>query len=326
MTTDGRSLGRPGDGPPAFFHNYNIERILKTRAELRLALVTGFNHCTPRGEEFTRLVQTVLAFLPKEFTRDESRRSFVEDSLRHLAGRRMTPELADDTAWRIAGNVPRLKYRPVPPWQVQRIREWVPLAVTACWRRKVRQSLGSTYTFRVLAGSPCPRRVRKWLSQGMCRLLACGAGFEVRRHLREVRYPYQAPQQLVGFRLYGLVDPALCGRDPGFTFPLAVDGTGRVRLEQRVFPSGVRAWNRLQLRRTFRVDPGFTCPQGHPPSFPCHFCPVGYLECEAGKHKHNWTSGFCQRCQRADSWFDEELPSDVCVDCFNRDAYRNSKE
>lgn len=263
-------------------------------------------------------MQIVWEALPGDLDKD-----VIEDSLRHLVGIHPTKALYLETCWRLAGNLPRLALRrAVPPWHAQRVREWVPMVVTGCRRcLSDRGDRGALFSFRILGGTPCPRIVQKWLSFKVCRILAKNTGFNPRQH--RTRYPFTDPRQLVGLRLYGLVEPDLCSREPGFEIPLAPHPKSNViQPSPRVFPATVREYNIIMVKRTFRCDPGYGCPEGFPMTFPCQLCPVGFLRCKAGKHRKDWRRRACTQCERKDAFFDDELSKEMCVDCFNKQAYR----
>jgi hypothetical protein len=242
----------------------------------------------------------------------ELHRPTLEDSLRHLAGALVTPELLDDTCWRLAGNLTRLRHRKaVPPWHGQQLMEWVPLQVLGCRRVKnARGRLGARLRFRIVAGTPCPRIVDRWWSMTQCRVYAPEFGFSrpVGRNAQP-RHPYGVPEQLVSLRLYGLIEPQLCGVEPAFR----VVG----------WPDSVADWNREVIRRRLRVDPGYTCPRGYPTQFQCHRCPAGYVDCLAATHKHEWRTGPCPECHRPDALFDPDDTGGLCVDCTIQGAYRH---
>jgi hypothetical protein len=238
----------------------------------------------------------------------------IERSLAHCAGVRLTKELLYDTAWRMAGNIPRLRHnKPVPPWHGQSLDEWIALHVVSCRRIRQYDSLGAEFGMRVVGGTSAPRLLFKFWSLKYCRIMSRDFGFSRVRPWRDDpgRYVYEDPEQLVGLRLYGLVDKDESGVEPVITAP--------------AWPPVIRAHNREVIKLRARIDPGYTCPKGLPPHFKCQNCPVGFRCCPAGTHKLNWEARFCRQCKHEQALFDPELNSEVCVDCHNLNTYKARK-
>lgn len=269
-----------------------------------------FGGKTASKEVFAGVVELFHSLVP-----DGIQYRVLEDSLRHLAGIKLTRELIDETSWRIAGNVKRLKRRwAVPPWHVQRLPEWVPVQITSCRRVKNKYGkIGALFGFRILAGTPCPRMTFKWWSLRQCRFLAPDFGFH-KPQFRDVHHvvrPFSAPEQFVLLRCYVLIDPVMSASEPVFSMP--------------AFPGGVRDWNMEVIKKRLRVDLGYVCPRGFPNTFRCHLCPAGYVNCGAATHRHDWVKGLCNGCNNAEAWFDKELSNDLCVDCAITKAYKERK-
>ena len=107
--------------------NYSLSQVLALRRDLRQHLKSDFQDKVAEGERFDIFVDDVAEKLPKSIARD-----ILYESLRHLAGEKLTKELLDETCWRLAGNIPRLtRHRPVTPWNNQHVEEWVPVQVKA---------------------------------------------------------------------------------------------------------------------------------------------------------------------------------------------------
>lgn len=276
-----------------------------------LAEILGFEYGVKpaSGDDFDRLVHVVHDFLPGDLDYPT-----VYESCRHLAGVRLHPAAARLFAHRVAGNLPLLKrHRPVLPWSVPEDKEWVPLQVVSCKRRRnSRGRLGGDFRLLALAGRPAGLYFVKWWSFRYCRYIAPELKFSrpvSRRARSPARYPFSALEQLVTLRFYGLIDPAECGPgEPGF---------------QKVgTPPSLAAWNRGQIRRRFRIDDGYECPDDRPRSFPCHNCPRGYSSCPAGTHARDYVQGFCKVCQDDAALFDPDWPPGVCVFCQRRSQSR----
>lgn len=259
---------------------------------------------TPAGEEFDRLVRLV-----REVAGTSLPYATLEDTLRHSAGVPMTEAAAAELAWRVAGNTARLRSRKaVPPWHVQRLPEWVPAQAVGCRRAADKAgNRGAEFAFRVLAGTPAGHTARRWWSLKMARFVAHEAGYTRPRGRLPPRRPYSQPEQLVGLRLYVMIDPAECGQEPGFS-KIAV-------------PATFRAWNVETIGCRLRQLRDFACLAGRSAAEPCHTCPVGFTRCRAATHRADWVLKPCPACG-ADSWFDPEAASGTCVGCSAAAAYR----
>jgi hypothetical protein len=295
-------------GKEAVRQTYHVSEVLRLRDRLVEVVAGEYEDRVVRGDEFRRLVQIIYEGLPGEVGWEA-----LEDSVRGLAGQTLTRERIAETCWRLAGNHQRLRqHRPVPPWKVQKFREWVPLQILSCRRgQNARGKRGAFFLFRVMAGTPCPQTVFRWWSVAQCKFFSTDMGFT--KPWGESRYPYSAPEQMVSLRLNGLVDPDLCGAEPMF--------------KQVEFPDSLRDWNRELLKYRFRVDKGYDCPAGFSREFPCHHCPVGYkgkLLCVAATHRRDWTRKECKGCGHDDAFFDPDTPGDLCVDCVVKNSYKRT--
>jgi hypothetical protein len=276
------------------------------------------------GKRFEKLLRLAAEILPGKVERPA-----LYDSLRGCLGEVMTAERAQEIGWRLAGNLPRLRLgRAAPPWHVQKFLEWVPLHVVGCRPElRGRGKRGVLYSFRVLGGSPCPRILQQWFSVKWCRVVAVDFGFSPRG--RRPKFPYSAPEQIVGLRFCGLVDPELSGGEPVFRVPLEVSKARGLRAHGHAFPGYCRDYNRGALERRFRTEPAvFDCPRDLPRDYPCHRCPSGFGGaggCPAATHRAEWAVRPCPRCDLEAAFFDPELPGDLCVDCHRREAYRGAK-
>ena len=261
---------------------------------------------TPTGVKFARLVSLVQEILPGQIDYD-----VLEDSLRHVAGTEIDARLLDDFCWRMAGNTRRLKqFRPVPPWHVQKLPEWVPVQIVSARRaRNDRNDMGALMGFKVLAGTPCPRVVHKWWSLKMARYVSTDLGFTRQRGKEPSRFPYSYPEQLVSLRHYVLIDPDECDKEPGFS--------------QLAYSESMKEWNRDTVVARFRADADFHCQMGKSAEeLPCDRCPIGFEKCRAGTHRHDWVQKECTHCEKKDAWFDPEIVGNKCVECFVRDVYK----
>jgi len=243
------------------------------------------------GGALTELVTSVRRAMPSYATRDN-----LFESLRHLTGTVLTEALAVQTAWRLAGNLPRFKQgHAVPPWASQADKEWVPLQIMRIIpARNQHNKYGYNVSFVILAGTPCPRVIVAFWNRQMIKLVARLAGFSFRS---SSRYRFYKPTELVGLRILGELEPEKSKFTPTFW---AVDA-----------PGSFIKWNRDNvLKQRKRIIP---CPRNYIGA--CHKCAVGYLNCAGGTHKLDYCQKFCTECVKEAQWFDPEYGMDRCINC-----------
>lgn len=269
-----------------------------------------------KGEQFDRVCLIFWESLaPSNTGSDKVPYDKLVDSLRYLAGRILTQDLAEEAAHRIAGNMPRLRRGlKVIPWNIQRFFEWVPVQIMGSRKaRNSKREMGAMLTLKILAGTPCPMTILQWWSNRRCRYLSREFGFSRRpgkRALHPPKFPYSDPAQLVQMRFLGLVDPTKSDREPVIT-------------EIELTPS-LSEWNRGVINRRFRVD--FECPLDLPVSFGCHHCTMGYgaenkPSCAAACHRFSYDERLCPVCNDAEALWDQEIPANMCVNCYNQGVY-----
>lgn len=246
-----------------------------------------------RGQFLDELVGRVMGLLP-----DDIRHDPVFESLRYLSGKKLTDTESLAAAWRIAGNVPRLRRGlPAPPWAVQTEKEWVPLEVISGkpfrnqWNR-----IGSFFEFRVLAGTPCPMKISAFWSAELCRMVSRRLGFSSPWH----HYPFKSPMEFVRLRCVVLIDPGLSRLKPAF------------KDFHEEPPASIIIWNRKVLKIRKRIRP---CPRQW--THPCHKCAIGYENCIGGVHRLNYKRRTCLSCGK-EAYFDDDLSTDRCLSCQHR--------
>ncbi len=233
-----------------------------------------------------------------------------EQSVLYLAGRRFKESLIKTLAYRLAGNVDRLRHKLItPPWRRQQVAEWVPVQAVAVHRvAHDRWGVAARITLKILAGTPCPMTARVRWSFKRCRYVASELGFRQYGKKKDdpAPFPYARPEELTTMRWEMLVDPDLSEGDPYLT-------------EVRYKPA-LQDWNKAQLRRRMRID--FTCMAGHPLGFPCSQCAVGYVNCPAATHRENWLIKGCRECQRPGQFWDLDQCRDSCIECYMRSLHK----
>ena len=244
-------------------YRHNVPRVLILRDKIVSDVFGQYLGARPEGDDFICLVRDVADYL-------RLRRSVVMDSLRVLAGQRITLQLAATTAWRLAGNIRSLrKDVPAPPWSFQHAAEVVPVQVMSCTvQQTVKGRMMHVVRLRVMAGTPAPMVLFSWWSKSFCYILSRRLGYTSYRG----DFPFSHPDELVNLRMLVLLDPSLTrdGR-PGFK---EVKGS-----------QGLKKWNRAIIEKRFRRqgDKAWPCPNGY--THYCYQCHVGYVDCEAATQR-----------------------------------------
>jgi hypothetical protein len=274
---------------------YNLQNVFRLRNRLMEEVCSDYHCCTLEGPDFQSFVEHLWSnYLPAGASLEA-----VFESLRGVAGVELSQSLIEETMWRLAGNLSSLKQgRSVHKWTSQAAEEWVPAQIVrASPGLNHKRQPGYFFTFRVLAGTPCPMLIHKHWTRSVCAVAAKHTGHSKRNG----KYPYRHPLQLVGLRLYCLVTPKLSRNgQPGF-------------FKTECPPSCIR-YNREILTTRLGERP-LSCPRKY--IHECHKCTVGYIECVGGTHRENYVKSFCSHCGQI-SVFDSEDHSDKCVPCLER--------
>jgi len=283
-----------------------LATILKMRKHLADTLEVEVLGRPVAGPAVGKLLTVCAAILPGSVDQEA-----LKESVRCMTGRIPTRQDLDLLAYRLVGNLDRLKmHRPVTPWVTQPVNEKV-LAQVIAYRPELRSRLTTRFTIQLMSGLPAGLRTQVWWDLPRCGVVASIAGFDRPAQViggNPKPHLYAAPPQLVG--LYGEV---------------LIDGTessktGVPTIAQFRCPNHLKAVNRHLLRLRFRVTPGHDCPRGYPITFPCHYCPVGYVECPAAVHEQHYVVAYCKGCDDATAPFDPDWTLDKCVNCVIKDA------
>ena len=240
----------------------------------------------------------------------------VTESLRNLAGVKLTRKLIADTCWRLCGNIERLRqHQNVPPWSKQKYSEWVPAQITRVRLQrggKGQSQLGSELTFRILAGTSCPLMVIQWWSPKRLAYVATkkdengnGFGFARQRYGKPCAHPYDHASQFTTLRCWLFVESEHCTPEgPGF--------------REIGHSSGTTNWNMEQQRHRARQTAKYVCPSGFGSEVRCHLCPIGLDRCRAAVHSKTYAMKKCMECGR-EGWHDPaDRVHDICIECVRR--------
>jgi len=224
-----------------------------------------------------------------------------------LAGVTLTEEILDTVAWRLAGNLERLKlHRPALPWCRQEVDEIVPVQILDVYPGYTpTRKFGGTFPLRILAGTPASHIIDQFWTSGYCRLIAQILGFSAPWGKRQ----YIDLRQFVGLRLSVRIATELSGSAPRFEKLWQED--------DKIKPASLYQWNQDVLRMRRRDT--FQCPRKYPlDQVQCHFCVVGTDECLAATHEATYTKSYCEVCEK-DNWFDPASPQqDLCLECYHK--------
>jgi len=278
---------------------YNLTTVMKLKSAIQNSpFVVEHIGDAIHGSDFVNFVRAITAKIPK------AEYKVVFDSVVSLAGEPITMDVIRDMAWRLAGNHRLLvANKPVPIWTRQKAREWMPLQIVeASVRRNHKDDLGADFTFRIMAGTACPRRIKKFWTKKQCGFFSTTLGFSKPWG----RYPFKDLVELVGLRLYGAFDPELCLEGPDF--------------DQISVPGCCDKHNKTLMKQRARV--GFDCPEGY--THDCRVCPVGYRACPAACHPRTYEKGVCLICKEV-RWIDPLRPRE-CVNCVLSKALKPSEQ
>jgi hypothetical protein len=232
----------------------------------------------------------------------------ILESLMDLAGVELTREHLKVIAWRIAGNVDRLRnFHPAVPWYRQCQEEYVPVQVVGLKRQYRKKELRIEATLQTLAGTPVPLKITKTWSPKFFGLISKSMGFS--KPWGE--YPYRNPLQVYGMRFYVLVEPRLCDSSGPKFEKLWMDEDAR-----SIRPSGCVRFNQELLKLRHRTRSQFECPENYLPEFECHRCAVGRDRCPIAVHSRTFVTRRCPRCEKV-AFFDPEVSERLCIDCYD---------
>ena len=290
---------------------YNINRILKLKAKLSKAIELEYHGFTHTAEAFDVFVNHVSSLLPGV------RRDVVYESMRVYAGIPLLDKQLKDLAWRLAGNLGRLKEgKPVYPWSTLPEDEWVPVQVRSVHKYRYRWKNdaknfgrhGAAYKLLVLGGYPAGHEFEKEMSDGTTFFHRVDLGMDKYGndptdiyHEPKERYPLVDVTELTSMRFMVWLTGKLC--IPEFNF------------DTLQCPASMRKWNRDLTKRRNRKN--FNCPFGYQlPEHPCYKCAKGYSTCPVACHPVNYVKMHCTKCGK-ERYCDPARPGQVCVPCLN---------
>lgn len=274
---------------------FSYRRLRQYRDRLADRALRPYIDASMAGETLRDVCRDVLAELPAAVSQPA-----LFDSIRALAGTRLTRQKANELAWRLAGNIEQLKNGlPVLPWTRQLEDELVPVCVEGVRPYKRKTTTGYLLECRAIAGSPCPMAFTQFFSQNSCRAISQPLGFSAPWG----PYPYTTALHFLNLLFFAHVEAARSHETPSFS---------KVSVSSSMFQA-----NRGLIEVRTRARP---CPDGY--EHACVHCWLGADQCMFATHARTYESRYCQSC-RTDSFFDPRDSGILCVRCkhhLNRPA------
>lgn len=266
---------------------FSYSRLRQCRDKLAERALRPYLDANMAGETLRDVCRDVLAELPNSVSQPA-----VFDSIRALAGTRLTRQAAYSLAWRLAGNLDRLKAGiPALPWTRQLEDELVPVCVEGVRPYKRKNTPGYLLDCRAIAGTPCPLAFTQFFSQNSCRAIAQTLGFSAPWGA----YPYTTAMHFLNLLFFAHVEAERSRETPVFS-------------KVSVSPSMFRD-NRGLIEVRTRARP---CPDGFEHS--CVHCWLGADQCMFATHPRTYVTRHCDAC-KADSFFDPRDSGILCVRC-----------
>jgi hypothetical protein len=271
-------------------NSFSYQRILARRDKIVTTALHPYIDRTLTGSTPQDVCKDILDVLPASVSEGA-----VFESIRILAGTKLTRKHAGELAWRLAGNIDKLQDGvPVFPWTQQLSDERVPVLLEAMQPMRKKNVPGYLFHCRAVAGSSCPMVFTQFISLSSCRGIAETLGFSKPWG----PYPYRTPVNFVNLLFYAHVEVAKSKTQPGFSKVSA--------------SSSMLRENREKIEVRCRTKP---CPQQF--THPCAFCWVGYDNCEFAVHPITYVVRECPTCN-ASGWFNPGEASLTCQQCRHK--------
>lgn len=270
--------------------SFSYQRIKARRDKLFYTALHPYIDCHLTGSTPHDLTKDIINVLPASVSEGA-----VFESVRVLAGCRLTKKMAAELAWRLSGNVDRLAAGiPVIPWTQQVADELVPVRLEDMQPMRKKKVKGYLFHCRALAGTPCPNLFTQFISLSSCRGIAETLGFSKPWG----PYPCRTPLHFVNLLFYAHIEADKSKTQPSFT---KVSTSSSMLRENR---------EKIEIR--CRTKP---CPEQF--THPCAFCWVGYDNCPAAVHPTTYVARECATCNSM-GWFNPGEASLSCQQCRHR--------
>jgi hypothetical protein len=271
---------------------FNYSAIKKRRNNIAAFLTLNYLNVPISGDALHALAAEIMQFFPSTVCV-----SAVFESIRLLAGTKFDRKRAQEFAWLLAGNVPRLiAGEPVHFWSGQLIDETVPVRIELVTPTRRKKDFGFIFRCRALAGTPCPMQFSQFFSSRSCYIFSRVIGFSPMSW-----GPYQyagIAQHFTNLLMFAHIDAALSHGKPVFR-------------NISVSSSMLKA-NKALLDVRCQQRP---CPRGY--THTCAVCPIGYNECSYGVHPKTFVEQSCRVCHAVE-FFDPDAAGLMCVKCQSK--------
>jgi hypothetical protein len=302
--------------------SYSLPKIFEARRKILEEIFLPYYEAVLTGELFMRVVQAVHLQAVQS-----TELSAVVETCRSLAGHALTRAAAEEVAWRIAGNLQRLRAgEAVPPWTGYTPVEWVPIVLLRV-RKRFRSfratskqyaaeadahgmvhRRGVRVRFQVVGGLAAGRCFEQFWTQDYCETIKAAFGFAKRNRARYTRvvsrrpsYPFLDAREFYAMWLMVRLEPARCQTDA-----LRFDAC-------KATPATLQR-NRDLIQLRLRDD--YVCPEGYDvTAVPCHECTLGREQCVAACHAYTFVLVHCARCGQT-AHCDPEDGTQFCIDCI----------
>ncbi len=266
---------------------FSYQRILARRDKIFYTALRPYIDATLTGNTPRDVSRDIMGVLPASVSEGA-----VFESIRILAGSKLTKKEAGDLAWRLAGNTDKLiDGIPVLPWTQQIEDERVPVCVVDMRPMRKKKVPGFLFYCRALAGTPCPMMFTQFVSLSSCRGISTVLGFSKPWG----PYPFKTPLHFVNLLFFAHIEAERSKQQPSF---VKVSASSSMVKENR---------GKIEIR--CRTKP---CPQQF--NHPCAFCWVGYDNCDAAVHPVTYVVRECATCN-ANGWFNPGEASTTCQQC-----------
>lgn len=281
---------------------YNIPGVLSLRERINGdARVLGYLYEDLTAAKFVEFTELLAELLPDRIPFDT-----LYGSCEYLLGDELNEDSLFELAWRLAGNVRRLRngYL-VLPWAGITVKEWMPVQVVQVDFDVTRRGEpGGQFMFQFLAGQACPETATTFWPKSYCHVLAPRLGFT---KFARSKYPLRDVAEFTNLRMLVRVEA----------------GLSDIRFEEVAVPGSMREWNHRYIRMRARTLKGFSCPRKLPAGKPCFRCYYGQDKCGAAVRPETLIKGLCPQCEFI-RYFDPASTATVCVGC-NQQNRRQEK-
>ncbi len=263
---------------------FSPSKVLSLRNKIIDSLY-GYAGAVPVGNSLQQMAIDIHSVFPDSVDVDS-----IFCSISYLAGTELSEEAIKTLAWRLAGNLNKLKEgRSVLPWTSQKEEEWVPFQfIRGCKVKK-----GYLFNLKALSGSICPQVIIKLWPDSFCSLVSRELGSSAPWG----KYPISNYMEFVGMRILGLLEPDKCKDRPDF--------------DKIKCTPGLITWNRSMIKMRNRDD--FTCPENY--DIPCYLCWHGQESCPSACRPLDLVPGHCDNCEEQ-GWFElNERDQKTCQSC-----------